>query len=229
MRKLIHIPLEYSEVLEALKKALQQNFIDNLRNRHQNVQLDSCLRGYVGEIAFKKYMLTQEVRFQASNTKDVRSGMDVDFSLKTKHNTLQIELKTSLIPDVDETIERFVENRDLKLIQRGTTTINQLKGDIHAQIVFKQMRLRKDDWLQRQSINLEESPEKLYEKLAAFRYESDVFFVGWIDKQSLIEQIKVKPKHMKQWKYGKRKFWCCNLATETKEADQLAAYLKNLL
>lgn len=45
----IHLPLSKTEVLQALKQAVEHDFIDNLRSRHPNVTLDSKLRGYVGE------------------------------------------------------------------------------------------------------------------------------------------------------------------------------------
>ena len=55
--------------------------------------------------------------------------MDVDFEYKG----LDLELKTSLIPDADKTLQNVFNKRDIKLIRR-TLKIVDLKSDIHIQI-----------------------------------------------------------------------------------------------
>lgn len=225
MNKAVNIPLQKSEVLQALKKSLQNNFIDNLRNRHPNVQLDSKLRGYVGELAFSKWMAQHGISFESSNHLDANSGMDIDFQFRGKDRILQIELKTSLIPDADETLAEVLRKRDIKLIRRGNQTIEDLKGDLHVQFFFKQLRIRKDEWLKKQAIDFNASLQTIYQKLAAFRYETDTYFLRWIDKESLIQQIQEKPLHMRQWKYGQRAFWCCNLLNDGKKPEELVSYL----
>jgi len=213
VKHVIHIPLSKVEVLQALQKALQYDFIDNLRNRHINVQLDSKLRGYIGELAFKKWMAEQGILFEQSNVKDESSGMDIDFIFKTEDSkSIEIELKTSLLPDIDETIENSFSKRDIKLIRRGHDSIEQLKGDVHVQFYFKQLRMRKDEWLKQQEVDIEkENIESLYAKLAAYRYMDDTYFMGWIDKKSLVKQLINKSKYLQKWKYGQREFWCCTI------------------
>lgn len=226
MNGIIHIPLTKQEVLQALKTALSHNFIDNLRNRHPLVALDSKLRGYVGELAFKKWANANQVNFINSNVKDFSSGMDIDFVCKKNNGEfLYIELKTSLIPDVDQDIQELMNKRDIKLIQRNNKPIEELRGDLHVQLVFKQLRLRKDDWLRKQSIDLTTTVENIYDQIAAYRYKKDCYLVGWIDKVSLVQQINNKPEHLKRWKYGQRAFWICNLEREAKQPEQLIHYL----
>lgn len=208
MSAIVHIPLSKEEILTALHTALQQNFIDNLRNRHPNVALDSKLRGYVGEIAFKIWAKSHNIEFKESNIKDYSSGMDIDFVYEVGSKRMDVELKTSLIPDVDQDLLEMMNRRDIKLIRRKGKTIEGLDGDIHVQIAFKQLRLRKDDWLKKQTILFESKLEEVYEQLAAFRYETDTFLLGWIDKAELIKQINEKPQHLQKWKYGVREFWC---------------------
>lgn len=221
----MHIPLTKAEILSALEKALSQNFIDNLRNRHPNVALDSKLRGYVGELAFKKWANAHQILFKNSNIKDYSSGMDIDFVFEKGSKKLDIELKTSLIPDVDQDIQEMMRRRDIKLIRRKDKSIQELDGDLHAQIVFKQLRLRKDDWLKKQSIDFKQPLEMIYTRLAAYRYESDTYFLGWIDKNTLIKQIREKPEHLQKWKYGRREFWTCNLNAEAKRPELLIEFL----
>lgn len=227
MGKPVNIPLQKSEVLQALEKALQSNFIDNLRNRHPNVQLDSKLRGFVGEVAFSKWMAQHGIHFESSNQVDETSGMDIDFQFQGKNKLLQIELKTSLIPDADETLAEVLRKRDIKLIRRGNQTIEDLKGDLHVQFFFKQLRIRKDEWLKKQTIDFKDSLDSIYQKMAAFRYETDTYFLRWIDKESLIKQVQEKPTHMHMWKYGQREFWCCNLLKDGKGPIKIIDYLLN--
>ncbi len=226
MSEIVDIPLSKEEILTALHTALQQNFIDNLRNRHPNVALDSKLRGYVGEIAFKKWAKSHNIEFKESNIKDYSSGMDIDFVYEVGSKRMEVELKTSLIPDVDQDLLEMMNRRDIKLIRRKDKTIEGLDGDIHVQIAFKQLRLRKDDWLKKQTIQFDSKLEEVYEQLAAFRYETDTFLIGWIDKAELIQQINEKPQHLQKWKYGMREFWCCNLERDAKEPLSLVTYLK---
>lgn len=228
MNSLINILLTEVEVKEALEKALQNRFIDNLRSRHPNVQLDSKLRGFVGELAFKKWMSNQGIEFAAKNVSVDQSGMDVDFIFETEKKTIELELKTSLLPDVDQSIEEFLRRRDIKLIRRNNQGIEALKADLHVQFVFSQLRQRKDDWLEKQAIDFKAPKDEIYEKIAAFRYCKDTYFVAWIDKSSLIKQIENKPKKLQLWKYGAREFWCCNLEKEAKQPNDLVQYLKDL-
>jgi hypothetical protein len=218
----IQIPLEKDEVMQALKKAIQSNFIDNLRDRHPNVMLDSKLRGYVGEIAFKKWLKQNGIAIEESNVFDEKSGIDIDFVYKGLH----IELKTSLLPDADQCLEKAIERRDIKLIKRQGNTIEELNGDVHVQMIFNQLRMRKDEWLEKQRIDLKAELEEIYNRIAAYRYERDCCFVGWIDKQSLIKQIQNKVAPLQKWKYGMREFWCCNLEKDAKRPEELVKFLK---
>ncbi len=225
MNAIVHIALTKEEILTALTTALQQNFTDNLRNRHPNVALDSKLRGYVGELAFKKWAKSHGIEFKESNIKDNSSGMDIDFVFESGSKKLDIELKTSLIPDVDQDLQEMMNRRDIKLIRRKHKKVEELDGDVHVQIAFTQLRLRKDDWLKKQRIDFDSDIEDIYDQLAAYRYEKDTFLMGWIDKPSLIVQINNKPQHLQKWKYGMREFWTCNLQKHAKKPLTLIAYL----
>jgi len=221
----IQIPLTKDEVLQALQQALENTFIDNLRYRHPNVALDSKLRGYVGEVAFKKWLLEHGITALESNLMNESSAMDIDFLIHQGQEDIQLELKTSLIPDADETFERVAKRRDIKLIRRGSKGVEHLEGDVHVQLFYKQLRIRKDEWLKKQNINLKSNLEKLYDKLAAFRYEKDTYLAAWIDKKTLIKQINEKPSHLQLWKYGQRKFWCCNIHRDAKKPISLIDFL----
>lgn len=228
MDRWVQILLSKQEVLSAIERALDQNFIDNLRKRHPNVQIDSKIRGYVGEIAFKKWMKKNGIHFNSCNRLDESGTMDIDFIFKSEGKTTELELKTSLLPDADQYLENFVQKRDIKLIRRGNEPIEKLHADIHVQFAFNQLRLRKDQWLKEREINLKSDPLVIYDQIAAHRYCRDTYFIGWIDKNSLVQQIQSKAKHLQKWKYGKREFWTCNLQSESKKPQELVSYLKEL-
>lgn len=117
--------------------------MDNLRYRHRNIQFDCLLRGYVGEYCIIKWLKTFNINFEITNHIQDDENIDIDFYYKEKN----LELKTSLVPDADVTIDNAIKRRDIKLIRRGSSRIEDLRGDIHLQIYYSQKRKAKDDWL----------------------------------------------------------------------------------
>jgi hypothetical protein len=229
IQDIICLPLEDEEIKWVMQKAKDQFAIakrDNLRNRHINIQYDCILRGYIGEYAIRKWLEENEVILTDTNFKNDDDNIDIDFL----YNGKNIELKTSLVPDVDITIEKSISLRDIKLIKRENN-IDDLRGDIHLQIYFNQKRKAKDDWLQAQVINIEdESIDVLFEKLLCRCYRKTVFFVGWIDKVSLAKKIKNLPSNKQTWTFAnsKRDFWNCKIS-DSKKPNDLHLYLLNHL
>jgi len=224
----ICISVTEAEIKSVIAKAKAHFAIaqrDNLRNRHINIQFDCIVRGYIGEYAMARWLDENDVFVSNQNFKPDGDSIDIDFVYKGKN----LELKTSLIPDTDKTIENVIANRDIKLIKRKNT-IEQLEGDIHLQIIFTQCRVAKDEWLQKQQVNIElDTINDLYKKLGAWRYKNDIFFVGWIDKVSLINKINTLPAHKQTWSFknSMRHFWNCKISESNKPID-LPTYLINL-
>jgi Fe-S cluster biosynthesis and repair protein YggX len=209
---IICLPLEDEEIRWVMQKAREQFAIakrDNLRHRHINIQYDCILRGYIGEYAMRKWLEENDIILTETNFRNDDDNIDIDFLYKEKN----IELKTSLVPDVDVCIEKSITTRDVKLIKRESK-IEDLRGDIHIQIYFNQKRKAKDDWLQKQVLNIEEENiDMLFEKLLCKCYRNSIYFVGWIDKVSLIEKINLLPKSKQTWSFtnAKRDFWSCKI------------------
>lgn len=223
------IAVTEQQIYEAIEQAKEQLFIDNLRNRSHNVALDSKIRGYIGEIAVKTWFATHDIHFSSTNKLNRKSNMDVDFIYQGKSKSVEIELKTSLVPDQDRSIENAICQRDIKLIRRGDETIEQLKSDVHIQLFFNQRRAAKDIWLKEQpSIKDSNSVQEIYDRLACFRYLNDTFLIGWIDKPTLIQQINKKPDFLKKWSYGQRQFWTCSLEKEAKPMESIIPFLRAL-
>ncbi|MEE8341557.1 MAG: hypothetical protein V3R52_05630 [Candidatus Neomarinimicrobiota bacterium] len=47
---ILKLDLTKDDVIEAIAKGKENDLIDNLRDRHVNVQFDSKLRGYIGDM-----------------------------------------------------------------------------------------------------------------------------------------------------------------------------------
>jgi hypothetical protein len=151
--------------------------------------------------------------------------VDIDFFYKGKN----MELKTSLVPDADQTIQNAVLNRDLKLIKREGK-IENLRGDIHLQVFFNQKRKAKDNWLKTLKIDfISKDPKIIYNSICAWRYKEDMFFVGWIDKSTLIERIHSLLEQERTWTFqkSKREFWTCKIQNCHKPSE-LIDYLKSI-
>ena len=220
---IIKLQVSKEDVLEAIQKAKGHSFIDNLRDRHINIQFDSKLRGYIGEIALKNWFSKNDLEMEATNYFDEDYGMDIDFEYKG----LEIELKTSLIPDMDKNLGNVIKHRDLKIIRR-TRKIDDLKGDIHIQIFYDQLTNKKDDWLKKQDINIDTTDfEYLFDKFLGKSYLDNTYLVAWIDKATLSERMSKLKGYEKSWRFEKRRFWVCSLQ-ECHPPKKLINHLKNI-
>lgn len=221
---IVNIRLSKEEVLSCIKKAKENSFLDNLRYRHPNVQFDCKLRGYVGEYAITKWFVENGIIIETTDYLEDGDSIDIDFLIVGKN----IELKTSLIPDSDNDIGTVIEKRDIKLIRRGCQTIEELKGDVHMQVYYKQRTRAKDNWLKKQTIDLNNNDlEYLYDSFRADAYLNTTFFVAWIDKPTLVKMINTLPISQRCWSFkgSKRQFWRCPLK-ESKKPIELINYLK---
>lgn len=219
---ILQLPVSKDDVIQAIAKAREQNFFDNLRDRHINIQFDSKLRGYVGEIALKKWFLDNGIKIETTNYFDEEYNMDIDFEYKD----LELELKTSLIPDKDKTLLHVFNIEDLK-INRRTRKIEDLKGDVHIQIYYDQLTKKKDEWLSEQEIDLDsDDNEFLYDKFLAKEYINKTYLVAWIDKVTLTERMSKLKGYEKSWRFEKRRFWVCKIK-ECKAPAKLISYLDN--
>lgn len=223
---IIKLELTKEDVFSCINKTQQNNFIDNLRYRHINVQFDCKLRGYIGEIAINKWFTQYGIELEKTNYLNDGDNIDIDFLVKGK----SVELKTSLTPDIDENLNNVILRRDIKLIKRGNETIEQLRGDIHMQIYYTQKRQKKDSWLKLQNININsDDHEYLFNAFLANRYMETTFFIAWIDKPSLIAHINSLPDNQKYWSFpnSQRLFWNCKLQISRKPLE-LISYINDL-
>ncbi len=220
-QQIVKLNITKDDVEDAIKKVQNQTLLDNLRDRHANVSFDSKLRGVIGEIGLGKWFSENGIVIESKNNIDEASNIDIDFQYKG----LDIELKTSLLPDADGDLESAFNKRDIKLIKRGNT-IEDLKSDIHIQIFYEHRTKMKDDWLASQDIDLtSDDINYLYEALLGRAYLDKTFLFCWIDKPRLVERLNALPKEKRTWSFGKRDFWICPLK-ECLPPEELITYLK---
>jgi hypothetical protein len=225
----INFPLTEAEVKAAIQKTMDNPAIisrDNLRYRRRNIKFDCLLRGYVGEYAISKWFEQNGIEIEATNNTVEGETIDIDFYYREKN----IELKTSLVPDRDGNIDTAINTEDIKLIRRGTETIDQLRGDIHLQVYFTQLRAVKDTWLNAQVIDItSRNVQYLYDSFHAVDYRTMTFFVAWIDKPTLVARINALPNNIgaRTWEFGQRLFWNCKIR-DSKPPAELIAYLNAL-
>ncbi len=224
----IKLELSEDEIKNIIQFVIEKNEIsklDNLRFRHKNVQFDCLLRGYIGEYCILKWLKSHDIEVEKTNYLENEDQIDIDFLYKG----LNIELKTSLIPDTDKTLQNTINKRDIKLIKRGNSTIEALKGDLHLQIFYKQKRKAKDGWLESQQIDLNNHElDYLYQMFCARAYLNTTYLVAWIDKSTLIKKINAMPENLKYWSFlkSKRHFWNCKIK-DSRKPQELISYLKN--
>lgn len=217
---IIKLPLTKEDILQALQKALDNKQIaqlDNLRDRHPNVQFDSIVRGYIGEIAFKNWLHNQGIEITTTNLTPDEDNIDIDFEYKGKN----IELKTSLIPDRDQDMGMVVQYRDIKLIKREEH-VEDLRGDLHVQIYYDQKRRAKDLWLGLQKVDYSNTDlAYLYKELRFDSYLRGTYFVGWMDKASIIHRYHMAPEDKRTWTFENslRTFYKCRIKYARRPID----------
>ena len=215
------VSLSENEIKTAIVRSKEYNFIDNLRYRHKNISFDCKIRGFIGEIALIKWLNKNNININEEmiNYKNDSDSMDVDIY----YNGLNIELKTSLVPDIDRTINNVFKKRDIKLIRR-TKKIEDLSGDIHIQIYFDHLRRKKDNWLSSQVVDLSSNDiDYLYDKLLCKSYKEKTYLFCWIDKETLVKRINSYDNfNQRIWSFpsSKRTFWKCPL-NESFSIDKL--------
>jgi hypothetical protein len=224
---MIKLEVSKSEILGIIDKAkanIKISSYENVRDRHINVQFDCLLRGYIGEFAMGKFFASNGVIVDSVNYMSSDSGMDVDFVI----NSFHVELKTSLVPDMDVDVSNVVSRRDIKLLKRSSV-IEGLKGDVHIQLYINQRRKAKDNFLVGLDVNLMGDSLYLYKKLLCRGYLDSVYFVGWIDKPTLVERLNKLPPDEREWSFSGaiRSFWKCRIK-DSKPPLELIEFLKEI-
>ena len=218
------INLSHAELIEAIKHARKEHFLDNLRDRNEFVAFDSKVRGYIGEIFLKGLFLSNGIKIRKIDYASDDVETDIDFEIESSTGeVLTIECKTSLVPDVYQTIENCIKRCDIKIIRREKH-YTRIPIDIHIQIYFDELRKVRDTRLSRISKHVDDyNDEELFSLLSLDSLGG--YFVAWEDKESLNGYLESLEMYERIWKFGFRSFWRCPLSNAKAPAD-LINFLK---
>ncbi len=223
---IIELKIEEKDIELAVEKALESEFIDNLRNRWPFVQLDSKVRGYLWEICLKRRFEMNWIVFEQIDYKPSDDySLDIDFLYKGKI----IELKTSLIPEVYVNLRWVIDKADIKIIKRWEERVEDTHWDVHIQIYFNKQRRHRDEYCNSIQWKIDDyNFEELIDIMKFWEYKQA--FIWRIDKPTLCNYINKLIANWEKptWEFWFRKFRRCPLKTVAKPADTIIDYLKSL-
>ena len=192
----------YEDLEQALVLSLEKSFMDNLRRRNPFVQLDSKVRGYLGEFAIRK-IIERSGNLSILKTDFVSSDSFEDKDIVIKNNysdDIILEIKTSLLPDVWRSLDALLQYADIKIIKREYS-YRDIRADFHIQIYFHFFRKERDTYLS--SIPGTPDDYSIDELIQIMKLnELTESFVAWIDKPTLISNLD-RSKY-KTWHFGYR-------------------------
>jgi len=224
-KNIIILTISDEELLQALRQAKNCDYLDNLRDRNPFVKLDSSIRGYLGEICFRRWLIEEGVQITSSNFVPDGQDIDIDLTLSNDNvNNIKLELKTSLVPDNWKDLKTVFLNGDIKIIKREQN-FKDIIADFHVQIYYNQYTKKRDKNLERiKGLPEDYSEQELIEKMQLKVLKQAV--VAWIDKKSLNSYL--EKEEVKEWTFSNsmRWFWKCPLSI-AKDAKLLPAAIKS--
>lgn len=227
LKDFVKLSLSHDDINNALKKALSNEGvgIDNLRYRARMVMMDCKIRGYIGEIALRKWFSQYGVTFEKADFFDDDSNMDIDLLYLGKRS-YNFEVKTSLVPDSYQNLTGVIQRADIKIIKR-TSDIESVSGDVHIQIYFDFLRKVRDSELKALPQNLS-APDQIFSSMKLDEYCDNTYFVAWIDKPSLITYINSQYRKTWTFPYAKKDFWKCPIGEIAKKPMEIIPYIETL-
>ena len=90
--------------------------------------------------------------------------------------------------------------------------------------------MAKDEWLAERIVDIENTGiDELFDKMLARCYRNSTYFVAWIDKPTLIENVNNLPDADKTWSFkdSQKQFWKCKVIN-SKNPIKLINFLKNI-
>lgn len=205
--ELIQLSMTDEDLKSAVQKALKVNVCDNLRERMPFVQFDSQIRGYLGEICMKKYLIANKINVVETDTYDSTEKEDKDIVIKNQYREVELEIKTSLIPNGHKTLSMAMKKCDIKIIKREDDYHN-IKSDVYVQIYFNLQTQTRDDFLK----TIEGRPkdyteDQLIEILELRKLKPK--FAGWVTKEQIVSYLDTAKQ--KTWGQEKKMLWKCPL------------------
>lgn len=224
-RDCILLPVTDDMISTAVEYSLSTDFHDNLRHRHLAVRLDSKIRGKIGELALRAWLEHNKISVVTANASTEKYSPDTDLLIDSG-TLISCEIKTSLIPDLWYDLHHTLQQADIKIIKREQH-YTDIHSDVHVQVFFNFYRDKRDNWLRSLHITSSDlTTNNIIDILEIIKYRDQTYFAAWIDKITLAQQLQKMDEPI--WKYGKREFWKCKIATQAKRPIELPLFLKNL-
>lgn len=221
MNDFIKLNILDDDIDEAINYARHHVFLDNLRNRSSFVQLDTKMRGKIGEIGIRRLLDVSGISIIKSDVMDDGTNVDIDLLVGYGASHNKIEIKISLIPDKWKKMDEVMENADIKFIKREED-YHCIPMDVCVQIYFNSYRSERDEYLKQLKEDISNmTNDEIKSKLDVSNLRQ--IFVAWIDKVSLINFLDSQKE--KVWNFGRRKFWRCPLKISRKPSE-LVGFLK---
>lgn len=224
--KLIILDITKDDVMSSIDKAKGMSFSNNLRNRNPTLQFDCKIRGYLGEIGLTKWLQSYNIKCWSNGqlVGDMYSA-DIDLNIRGIQKDYKSEIKTSAKPDrwyaeanTDKVLIRnCIEQGDIKIFARNNDYHIDLDRDIYIQIYFGVKRQEHDSVInalyEKHPDFLRYNNEDIYQLFHFIDYMENTYFVGWMDRESIIKKLDATPVNERTWQFegSYKTFWKCNI------------------
>lgn len=228
----IQLEIEESDIYEAIGKAKNHVFIDNLRTRHPIVSFDSKVRGYLGEIALKKWLMTHNITNFRSNNIQNTYTCDIDLAIIQEGRTINCEIKTSKIPHgANGSLEQVIDMCDIKIIKRNNTNEVIIDNDVYLQIYYLLPTQEHDNFListyDNTGVDSSFSVRQIYNTYDYFEYLDKTYFVAWDERNNIINKLNRMPVRERTYTISMRTFHSCKLYSALKPIDLIDFFYDN--
>ena len=214
---IITLNIDEENVLEAIRKAQCHYFVDNLRKRHIIVAFDSKVRGYLGEIAIKKWLSDGGINRFYSNkmADDMYCDIDLEIISALGHR-YTCEIKTSKIPDyTHNSMQRVINDCDIKIIKRNPDNTIYIDRDIYIQIYYGLLTRAHDNFLisryNESKITINSPADEIYRTYEYWRYINNIYFVAWEERNNITRRLQNMRIDKRTYSIGFRTFYTCKL------------------
>jgi len=237
---IVILDISKTEIITAIQKALSVNFINNLRDRDPSVAFDSKVRGYIGETALIKWLNSNGVVSKSVSKTDASYLADIDLNIRGMKKDYLTEIKTSAKPEAwrdnvmgtnDVLLSNCIKSGDIKVFTKSGNANVDIDRDIYIQIYFGIKTAEHDNEIvtmyKANKDVLFSDYETIYRLFNFAQYIENIYFVGWIDKNSILNNLSKLPVDKQTYLLGKyRKAYYCNL-NKSYIPSALIDYLKS--
>lgn len=222
----IRLDVEKKDIIEAISLAKEKRFSDNLRRRTDIVSFDSKVRGYLGEIAIRKWFVSQGITDFKSNM--LGESCDIDLTIFYNNSSFSCEVKTSKIPEFTKgEIDNIIRECDIKIIKRYDNVM--VDRDIYIQIYYNLFTKAHDAELEQKFSQTEvgetATAEEIYNTYNYERYLTGVFFYAWDNKENIERRLNSLLPNQRTYTISKRTFFVCKLKDSLAPID-IVNYIK---